>query len=228
MDQDPVNPQSWNLYSYGRNNPLRFTDPTGRACQKTDNGTPYDDGTGGGCDAAGVDKKGKAFAYQVTVNDRGQMFTEVGGTTFELGDHGQRMPVGERPLQNDTANLVLNLFAVGDVAKVGVVVGTAGKDVLAELLAVRGAILADSTGQTTIRGGFQMFRAGGAAQAAKDFDALVNTGGSTVRNYGPVKATTLADGSEAVLRQSTTKGYAGTPTLEFRDNVGNMVAKVRY
>jgi len=28
-DQDPSNPQSWNLYGYGRNNPLAFIDPDG-------------------------------------------------------------------------------------------------------------------------------------------------------------------------------------------------------
>ena len=33
IDQFPLGPQSWNLYSYGRNNPLKYTDPTGQAVQ---------------------------------------------------------------------------------------------------------------------------------------------------------------------------------------------------
>jgi hypothetical protein len=32
-DQHPNDPQSWNLYSYGRNNPLRFVDPSGQAVE---------------------------------------------------------------------------------------------------------------------------------------------------------------------------------------------------
>jgi RHS repeat-associated protein len=29
FDQNKAEPQSWNLYTYGRNNPLFFADPTG-------------------------------------------------------------------------------------------------------------------------------------------------------------------------------------------------------
>lgn len=34
-DQNVADPQSWNLYAYGRNNPLRWVDPTGEAVQLT-------------------------------------------------------------------------------------------------------------------------------------------------------------------------------------------------
>jgi RHS repeat-associated protein len=47
VDQGVLNPQSWNLYSYVRNNPLRYTDPSGHGCVpdeqggwKTDNSIP--------------------------------------------------------------------------------------------------------------------------------------------------------------------------------------------
>ncbi len=44
-DQDVANPQSWNLYSYVRNNPLRAIDPTGR-CSEAAGGGYTDEGSG--------------------------------------------------------------------------------------------------------------------------------------------------------------------------------------
>src|SRR5205823_1592478 len=36
LGQDRGNPQSWNLYAYGLNNPLRFADPTGHFAEEAD------------------------------------------------------------------------------------------------------------------------------------------------------------------------------------------------
>ena len=85
VDQWETNPQSWNLYAYGRNNPLRFADPTGQKCVDTSNGQA-DDGTGGGCAAAGVDANGNIQAQQVNVTaQRGNALVAFGinaGFTF--------------------------------------------------------------------------------------------------------------------------------------------------
>ncbi|MBL8239964.1 MAG: hypothetical protein JNM66_21250, partial [Bryobacterales bacterium] len=64
-DQDVGDPLSWNLYAYARNNPLRYSDPTGRTCQKMSNGTVYDDLDGKGC--AAVDEADKNKKPDVSV-----------------------------------------------------------------------------------------------------------------------------------------------------------------
>lgn len=55
-DQDQSDPQSWNLYTYVRDNPLNSTDPTGTTCQtNSSDGTVYDDLDGNGCAQVDVD-----------------------------------------------------------------------------------------------------------------------------------------------------------------------------
>ncbi len=64
-DQREKDPQSWNLYAYVRNNPLRMIDPTGRTCQTASDGTTYDDMDGKGCST--VDEANKNKKPDVTV-----------------------------------------------------------------------------------------------------------------------------------------------------------------
>jgi RHS repeat-associated protein len=58
-DQNPFDPQSWNLYNYGRNNPLINTDPTGRCSQGPD-GKMQDDPDGKCADVTSVTVAEKA------------------------------------------------------------------------------------------------------------------------------------------------------------------------
>ncbi|MCW5967912.1 MAG: RHS repeat-associated core domain-containing protein, partial [Blastocatellales bacterium] len=39
VDQNEDNPQSWNLYAYVRNNPLKYSDPEGDSCYYSESGT---------------------------------------------------------------------------------------------------------------------------------------------------------------------------------------------
>jgi len=46
VDQEAADPLSWNLYGYGRNNPLRYSDPTGRKCYDNSDGSIAYNGLG--------------------------------------------------------------------------------------------------------------------------------------------------------------------------------------
>lgn len=66
-DEDTSDPQSWNLYTNVRNNSLSHIVPDGRKCAQADDERWYDDGTGHGCDKAGVDAIGKITPQKITV-----------------------------------------------------------------------------------------------------------------------------------------------------------------
>jgi RHS repeat-associated protein len=68
-DQDPSDPQSWNLYAYCRNNPLSNTDLDGHSCVSFANGDKGDDGDGKGCAEAHIAPNGTDLTPEtVTVN----------------------------------------------------------------------------------------------------------------------------------------------------------------
>jgi RHS repeat-associated protein len=109
IDQDVADPQSWNLYGYVRNNPLRYRDPTGRECVNLDNGTQGDDGGGKVCPGA---KIGTSDVMHVVGN--------ADNSTTAYDDLGHRMHIPYNPAiqsRPDELLIGMSLFrGIGGVA----------------------------------------------------------------------------------------------------------------
>jgi len=73
-DQFGSDPQSWNLYSYVRNNPLRHIDPSGLACVTLDGGGIGDDGKGERCSDTSLNS-----IHGINVNSNGTSQVTVNG-----------------------------------------------------------------------------------------------------------------------------------------------------
>ena len=124
-DQGERDPQSWNLFSYGRNNPLRFVDPTGRCSKAT--GGYTDEGSEllfpGPCSGGQIGETPKKNPNSVTVTD----FEPPSPLLLAVAQGAQR---AEKPVNYLGAGL-----AVG-----GVVAG----------IAIAGPAIVTGTGLTTV------------------------------------------------------------------------------
>lgn len=219
IDQQARDPQSWNLYSYVRNNPLNNTDPTGNACV---DGKDDDQGGETCAQVAASDatylKDGKASATvtaEAPLND------------FALAVFSQPVFNNAAGFVNAAGTLEMNILAPWAGALAGCTAGGSKTSCGANMaLALLPDVAALKEGATLLKAGRGLHaaevleKAGGFAQAAKDFESLKGA----ERTLGDIKVKDLADGSKAVVREFSRDGR---PTLEIQHASGE-VTKYRY
>jgi RHS repeat-associated protein len=93
-DQVVDNPQSWNLYSYVRNNPLRYTDPDGHDCIHINTDTGKFEGfDSGDCDNSTEEKANSGIYVDGTINTL-QFNSSAGSLDFGYTDANGNVGAG--------------------------------------------------------------------------------------------------------------------------------------
>jgi RHS repeat-associated protein len=115
-DQHARSPQSWNLYSYARNNPLRYTDATGNACVQGSDGNYRDDNSGGEtCAQVDQNNKNAQASATVTATDPGPLITGglIAVTPFQraIVRGGNAVKNGLNLLRDPRVSAYLSVFA---------------------------------------------------------------------------------------------------------------------
>ena len=234
-DRDPSDPQSWNLYSYVRNNPLTNTDEDGHTCQtNSSDGNTYDDGDGQGCSVVGdeIAQYNAQHQASVTVYAQPSGAFEPGSLAAGLfGPAGAKYFTPASSVVQAAGGLAVNMMAPLAGSLAGCSFGGSGGSCAASMaLSLLPEVAELKAGATLLReaaaagkGAEILSKGGGAAQAAKEFEALPAV---SEQVNGATKIKTLSDGSKAVLYDST--GGSGRTTISIQDAAGHTETKIRY
>lgn len=140
LDQNPEYPQSWNLYSYVRNNPLKYFDPTGEDCVYTND---YNSNGTVGIESGDCSQKGGTFVNGTI--DTNSLMVHNGALEFGYTDTNGVVGVHSLNLPNAPDPGILALQRGTQLAAPGVNLAAAGTAVVLGTLATAAAypIIAD-------------------------------------------------------------------------------------
>lgn len=212
--QNPSNPQTWNLYTYGLNNPLLFVDPDGH--EPCVNGINPENGNI--CTVVTAPKPKPAPPPDVVLDS--PLFFAVARGVQQAKPGVDLAGAGLMVFGSLVAPLPMAIAQCG--------AGNCDKSNLAmAVLPELGPIFEGATVLRAMRGlhaSELLEKAGGFEQAVKDFESLKGAESTIPSTKGAIKVKELSDGSKAVVRSFS---KTGPPTLEIQHANGTYT-EIRY